>query len=182
MENSLSRRGDRDSAVVRAISLSSIDLLGYFEYRIGREDAPDLLAETMTTAWRRSADLPSDDVAARMWLFGIARNVLANAERGHRRRWRLANKLRAVTTPQSVVGVPADTGIEVRDAVNRLPKEQAELVRLVHWDGFSIVDAAQLCGIPDSTARSRYQAAKLQLRMILEPDRSGQPVSRAKAT
>ena len=168
----MSRRSDHDNAVLHAISLSSIDLLGYFEYRVGRDDAPDLLAETMTTAWRRSADLPSSQVEARMWLYGIARNVLANAERGGRRRWRLANKLRALTTPQSIVGVPADAGIEIRDAVDRLPKDQAELVRLIHWDGFTIADAAQLCGIPDSTARSRYQAAKLRLRETLEPDRS----------
>ena len=28
----------------------------------------------------------------------------------------------------------------------------AELVRLVHWDGFTITDAAQVMGIPASTA------------------------------
>src|ERR671914_808301 len=49
------------------------------------EDAEDAATEVFATAWRRRRDLPSepDD---RLWLFGIARRVHANAERAERRR------------------------------------------------------------------------------------------------
>ena len=161
-------RASRDDAVVAAISQASIDLLAYFEYRVGRDDAPDLLAETMTTAWRRAADLPADGEQARMWLFGIAKLVLANSERTGRRRIRLANKLRQLTHNAPLTAPPADVGLEVRDALTRLSPEHAELIRLVHWDGLSLVEAAELCGIPASTARGRYQSAKRQLREILD--------------
>ena len=59
--------------------------------------------------------------------------------------------------------------IEVRDAVSRLTPELRELVGLIHWDGFSISDAAGIIGIPASTARTRYQVARKQLARSLDP-------------
>lgn len=161
-------RAAREDAVIAAISHASIDLLAYFEYRVGRDDAPDLLAETMTTAWRRAGSLPTDPEQARMWLFGIAKLVLANAERTGRRRLRLASKLRDLTRSAPVTAPPADVGVEVRDALARLSPDHAELIRLVHWDGLTLVEAAEVCGIPASTARGRYQAAKRHLRELLD--------------
>ena len=55
----------------------------------------------------------------------------------------------------------------VRDAVLRLHADQRELVILLHWDGFTIVEAAELLGLNASTARSRYAAARHQLRDAL---------------
>jgi len=161
-------KASKDHAVIVAISLSSSDLLAYFEYRVGRNDAPDLLAETMTTAWRRAASLPVEPEQARMWMFGIAKLVLADAERSGRRRMRLASKLRDLTSRTAATTPAADAGIEIRDALNRLAPEHAELLRLIHWDGLTLVEAAQVCGIPSSTARSRYQAAKRDLRASLD--------------
>jgi RNA polymerase sigma-70 factor (ECF subfamily) len=57
----------------------------------------------------------------------------------------------------------ASHNAEVRDAVRRLPQAQRELVMLVHWDGFSIRDAAEVLGVNPSTARSRYAAARASL-------------------
>jgi RNA polymerase sigma-70 factor (ECF subfamily) len=161
------RGGDREAAVVAVISAASIDLLAYFEYRVGVTEAPDLLAETMITAWKRSDVMPVDAEEGRMWLFGVARNVLLNSDRASRRRWRLASKLRVLTHPTAQTASSADSGLDVRDAVDRLPPAHAELIRLVHWDGFTVAEAAEICGIPASTARGRYQAAKAQLRDAL---------------
>lgn len=41
-------------------------LLNYFERRVGIQEAPDLLAEVMATAWRRITVLPRDTEQARM--------------------------------------------------------------------------------------------------------------------
>lgn len=153
-----------DARFATALASASPALLSYFRRRAESDAAADLLAETMVTAWRRNSDLPSDPEQARMWLFGIARNVLLNAQRGERRRWRLADKVRdalALSAPAS------DHGIEVRDAIARLPDELAELVRLVHWEGLTIAQAAGVMGISASTARSRYQRAKSELRTAL---------------
>jgi RNA polymerase sigma-70 factor (ECF subfamily) len=154
--------------VIDTIAGNSVDILGYFARRVGRDDAADLLAETMMTAWRRIASLPAQEDQARMWLFGIARNVLANAERSERRRLRLANRLRLLIGDHSESPAP-DASSEVRDAVDRLPADQAEVIRLVHWDGFTLAEVAQLLQEPPTTTRSRYQRAKESLRQTLYP-------------
>jgi len=154
------------SDVVPALDANAGALLTYLERRVGVDDAPDALAEVMTVVWRRAADLPADATEARMWMFGIAKGVVANAARGKVRRAKLADRLRAVTA-SSVPASSADRGLEVRDAIERLDPGLAEMVRLVHWDGFSLAEAAALEGIPASTARSRYARAKRELATAL---------------
>lgn len=152
--------------VERILAAVAPALLGYFERRVEpRADAADLLTETLLAAWRRADDVPADDEEARRWLFGIARNVLLNAERGVRRRRRLASRLRAVLTDSAAPA--ADSGDEVRDALRRLPADLSEIVTLVHWEGLSIADAAAILGIPAATARGRYLRAKQKLRAAL---------------
>lgn len=156
-----------DSArLTAAVEANASDLLTYLLRRVGPDDAPDLIGETMVVAWRRVGDLPPDIERARMWLFGIARATLLNHARGQRRRWALADRIRLEPSAERS-GPAADAGAEVRDAIARLDPEQAELVRLVHWDGFSLVEAAELLGIPASTARGRHQRAKDELRTAL---------------
>lgn len=159
----------RDEPLTRALESSASDLLAYLERRVGADDAPDLLGETMVVAWRRVKELPSDDERARMWLFGIARGTLLNHSRGQRRRWALADRIR-LQVRESATAPPADEGAEVRDAIDRLEPELAEVVRLVHWERLSVADAAGLLGIPASTARGRYQRAKDQLRAALRQE------------
>lgn len=153
-----------DARLTAALTTASPDLLAYLQRRVGPDDAADLLGETMVVAWRRVRDLPEDPERARMWLFGIARGTLLNHTRGERRRWALADRIRAVS---SRVSPPADEGADVRDAIARLDPDHAELVRLVHWEGFSLVEAAEILGIPASTARGRYARAKEELRAAL---------------
>ena len=155
-----------DARLTAALREASADVLAYLQRRVGMDDAPDLLGETMIVAWRRVADLPTEPERARMWLFGIARGTLLNHARGERRRWALADRVRGERRADAS-SPPADDGVEVRDAIGRLDPELAELVRLVHWERLSLVQAAELLGVPDSTARGRYQRAKEQLRAAL---------------
>ncbi|MGJ9425281.1 RNA polymerase sigma factor [Nesterenkonia halotolerans] len=156
-----------DSPLDAALRANSVDLLHYFERRTTDDAAADLVAETMLVAWQREQDCPAGAEASRMWLYGIAHHVLNNAERGQRRRHRLANKLKTMLHPHEASHA-ADEGVEVRDAVQQLDPELSELVKLVHWEGFGVADAGQILGLPASTARSRYQRAKEQLREALE--------------
>lgn len=57
----------------------------------------------------------------------------------------------------------------VRDAVERLDPEQRELVKLIHWEGFSVKEAATILGLNPSTARGWYASAKQELRTALCP-------------
>lgn len=141
-------------------------LLGYFVNRVEvRADAADLVSETLATVWRHVRRVPEPRDESQMWVFGVARNVLRNHERGARRRDTLAARLRSalVEAPEA----DADELTELRVLVASLPIELAELVRLVYWDGFTIEDAARHLGIPASTARGRHQRAKAALQARL---------------
>ena len=143
------------------------DLLAYFERRVHvREDAADLLGETFLQVWRRQDRLPDDPTRQRMWLFTIAANLLANHRRSGRRKSALADRLRdqvAVTPTQP--DFPEQSA--VRDAVLRLHDAHRELVMLIHWDGFTVMEAAEVLGLNPSTARGRYAAARQTLREAL---------------
>lgn len=139
------------------------DLLRYLESRIGSDQAADALSETMLIAWRRARRMPASDHDARLWLFGIARNVVRNSDRSARRRSRLAAQIGADARVRGAQLAGADEGFEVREAISRLDPKHAEVVRAVHWDGFSLAEFAAIEGIPASTARSRYRKAKAQL-------------------
>ena len=156
------------SAAARtALRDASNDLLAYFVRRVpSREDAADLYGETMLTAWKNINKLPAGWERQRMWLFVIAANTLSNHRRTAQRRLILTDGLRdllAVTAPPPDV----ESAYAVRDAVLRLHDAQRELVMLIHWDGFNIVEAAEILGLNASTARSRYAAARVTLREAL---------------
>ena len=158
-----------EAGLLEALQGTAPDLLAYFERRVQpREDAADLLSEVMTQAWRRVDALPSDVERRRMWLFTIAHNVLFNHARTNRRRSALTERIR-----QQLADEPTPDHSEtaaVRDVVRRLPHAQRELVMLIHWDGFSIREAAELLGLNPSTARSRYAAAREALQRSFEPE------------
>lgn len=166
----MSRAADRQEAsrALDCIAACSPDLLAYFERRIDGPDAADLLSETMLTAWRRIDDLPQDDTEARMWLFGVARRILANAQRASVRRWRLAERLRGHLDSRPAAHDDAEA-LDVRDAVRRLPEDLRDLIGLVHWEGFTLTEAAGIVGIPASTARGRYRSARRRLAEMLTP-------------
>ena len=157
-----------ETGLLEALRGTAPDLLAYFERRVQpREDAADLLSEVMLQAWRRLDAAPSDLERRRMWLFTIARNVLANRARTNRRRSALTERIRQQLADTDAI--PDHLAVAVRDVVLRLPEAQRELVMLIHWDGFSIREAAELLGLNPSTARSRYAAAREALQRSLEP-------------
>lgn len=176
---------DARARIRAALQDSSADLLGYFERRVRvREDAADLLGETMLHAWRRHDTIPDDPTRCRMWLFTIAANVLANHHRSRRRRLALTDRLRGHLAGEPIAASGPDETEQhaVRDAVLRLRDAHRELVMLIHWDGLSILEAAELLGLNPSTARGRYAAARQALRdALIEREPLGvAPLSRVK--
>jgi RNA polymerase sigma-70 factor, ECF subfamily len=156
-----------DEATEGLIRASADDVLAYFERRVEqREDAGDLLADTLVVVWRRRRLCPADLEQQRMWLFTIARNVLSNHRRGVTRRHALGRRLREQLAVMPARCEPPD-GSEVLDAVRALPEDLRELVMLVHWDGFTLAEAGRILGIGASTARSRHAGAKARLRGLL---------------
>lgn len=144
-------------------------------------DAADLLGEVLLVVWRRIDSMPREPGQARMWMFGIARKTLAGGHRTIRRRRALANRLRqeirtAATSADlsgSATRPPADPRTErLTTAMNQLSTADLEILRLVHWDCFTLTEAAQHLHLRLSTTRSRYQRARTRLKQLLELDQT----------
>ncbi len=118
------------------------------------EDAADIVAETMLVAWRRIDDVPADGTA-RLWLYGVARRVLANHRRGQVRRDRLAERMRLqlVEVTPDLTSL-ADSNAVIRDGLAQLSDDDRELIMLTAWDGLDPREAAVVLGVPARTVRT----------------------------
>lgn len=142
-------------------------LLNYFARRVDPPtDAADLLNETLLVMCRRSGDLPANDEQARMWAFGVARRVLSTHQRGSRRRGALVERLRQHLWVHRADGATPEVD-RLHTALDALDPLDQEIIRLIHWDGFTQVEIAQLLDRPQGTVRSRYARARAALKKEL---------------
>ena len=148
-------------------------ILAYFLRRVGSPaDAADAAAETFAIAWRRSDRLPTDD--PRPWLYGVARRVLSNHRRAHRRRSSLDDRLRQTTpAPDDHDGASA----EVLDALDRLSEGDRELLTLVAWDGLAPREIARALDVPASVISVRLHRARRRLGAQLNVGRRERPAT-----
>ncbi|MFP5387866.1 MAG: RNA polymerase sigma factor [Thermoleophilia bacterium] len=144
-------------------------ILAYALRRTGDpEDAADVVAETFLTAWRRLGDVPTGD-RARLWLYGVARRVLANRHRAEQRRTRLGERLaESLRTELATHDLPRGEAAEALRAMGELSEEDRELLLLVSWEELSPGEATRVLGISALAARSRLHRARRRLRNLLE--------------
>lgn len=149
----------------RLIDESKRALFVYFARRVvSTDDAADLTGEVLLTMWRRAGAMPAEPVDARMWMFGIARNILANHRRALSRRRKLSDRLKGEALVSGDVRPVRD---DVWEALEALSSGDREIIQLVHWDGFSLAEAAKILGKKPTTVRSRYSRARAKLRADL---------------
>ena len=140
-------------------------ILGYALRRTSDpQDAADVLAETFLTAWRRLDDVPPGD-QARLWLYGVARRVLANHHRGERRRSALAADLGFRLREEFVQHPPDPT---VGAAFRGLPDGDRELLSLVGWEGLDHGEIAAVLGCSRNAVRIRLHRARRRFARALE--------------
>lgn len=136
-------------------------ILGYALRRTNDpQDAADVLAETFLTAWRRLDDVPPGD-QARLWLYGVARRVLANHHRGERRRSALAADLGSrLRDGLAVQDPPGGDLAGVGAAFRGLPESDRELLALVGWEGLDHGEIATVLGCSRNAVRIRLHRAR----------------------
>ncbi len=133
-----------------------------------REDAADVVAETFLIAWRRLREVPHD-AGARLWLYAVARRVIANLHRTERRRTRLGRRLaESLRTTLATHPAPGGEAAEVLRAMADLGDEDRELLLLVSWEELSPGEAAKVLEISSLAARSRLHRARRRLRTLME--------------
>lgn len=132
--------------------------------RLSVDEANDALAEVFLVAWRKIDELPEEPLP---WLYGVARNVVRNAERSHRRRFRLGAKLSTIV-PQTEAG-PEQRVVRraeerlVIDALATLNPEDRELLRLRAWEELSRSELAAILDISPEAVDMRTNRAKKRM-------------------
>jgi RNA polymerase sigma-70 factor (ECF subfamily) len=139
--------------------------------RLGVEpqQAEELAQETLLIVWRKAGVFDRARAAPSTWIFTIARNLRIDAARRNRRRGPFDDPS---DTPD---GEPAPDAVlaavqsesRVRQALDALPPEQAEVVRLSFFSDKPHAEIAEALKLPLGTVKSRLRLAMGRLRDLL---------------
>lgn len=133
--------------------------------------AEDFAQDAMLVVWRKADLFDSSRARAATWIFTIARNRRIDA---------LRRDSHAPPTPDVSLAPddPArpddllesdEDARRVRHAMEDLPAEQVELIRLSFFQDRPHAEIAASLGLPLGTVKSRIRAALQKLRAALEP-------------
>lgn len=137
------------------------------EERISQE----LMQETMTRVWLHASRFDLAKANASTWIFTIARNLFIDRVRKRKR------SEVDLTDPMLVrENDPSpDSGLDtaerneiLKKAIMSLPKEQAEVLRLVYLLGMKQQVVSEELSIPLNTVKSRLRLALEKLRRLME--------------
>jgi RNA polymerase sigma factor (sigma-70 family) len=154
------------------------DLLAYIIRRSqNAEDAADVLAETYLIAWQKLDAIPTGE-RARLWLFGVARNLLLKGASRRRSRHalverlageRLAGELRSAHPTHAPVEDEGSSAI--RAVLATLPERDREILMLTAWEGLTPKQIAAVVGTPVNIVRVRLHRARTRLKRDLTAPR-----------
>jgi RNA polymerase sigma-70 factor (ECF subfamily) len=125
--------------------------------RTDPDTADDVLAETLLVCWRRLDQVPEN---ALPWVYGVARNCLANIQRGERRQIRLAARITVVDPPQESERRSDEPDERVTAALAALRPDEADLLRLWAWEQLGAAEIGEVLGITPNAASIRLHRAR----------------------
>lgn len=142
-----------------------LGLITAYARRRGAHDPEELAAETMAIAWRRLADVPSDD--PRPWLIATARNLLLADRRRHGVSVADIDGVE-LAAPDDVPAPAVELDPELELALRSLSTQDREALLLVAWEDLTPAAAAASLGISASAFRVRLHRARRRLIYELE--------------
>lgn len=160
---------DRDARIEALFGTYAGAVLAYAMRRgTSRAEAEEVLAETFLIAWRHWQDIPSGELP---WLLAVARNVVANQTRSHKRQAALMARAMQTALTQEARSDPMESAVlsgEVRDALMKLSETDREALLLVAWEGLTHDEAAEVLGLSREAFTRRVGRARSRLRWLLE--------------
>jgi len=160
---------DRQGAIGEIHAALGATVLRYLQRLVGHDDAEDVLQQVFYEVWRHNDRYdPSRSLEA--WILGIARKRAID----HLRRRR--NPAVAV---ENLDHIPGNDGrewaeryaraCEVRNALNRLPAEQREVLALAYFGSYTQSQIATYLEVPLGTVKARAFRGLRRLADILPP-------------
>lgn len=129
-----------------------------------RELAADATQQTFIKAWK-AASTYDPDRSIKPWIYAIARRTAIDIYR-KRSRVIVRDDVDTVTLPHGLE--TAWEVFEVRAAVDELPDEERQVIKLSHFDGLTHTEIADAIGIPLGTVKSRSYRAHQRLIELLK--------------
>jgi len=150
----------RDAAWLEAVVREHASAVHRFIVRrAGRDEADDLTADVLATAWRRRADVPAG--AELPWLYRTAGFVVAN----HRRKGR---PVPVGDVPDEIdaddPAVRAVQDAQVREVLGALGARDRQILLLNAWEGLTGEALAEVLGIGRGGADAALSRARARLR------------------
>jgi len=156
----LAARDGDDVALTAAIRTGQPEVPRFLRMLVDPAELEDVVQDTFVRAYRALPRFRGDS-SGRTWLLAIARRAAADATRGRIRQRRLRLRAEGATAP-AVVADPGDEHA-LHDLVGALEPERREAFVLTQIVGSSYLEAAEICGVPVGTIRSRVARAREQL-------------------
>ncbi|MFG1605560.1 sigma-70 family RNA polymerase sigma factor [Actinoplanes sp. NPDC049265] len=162
---------DQDAELLRALHDEHGNALYAHAVRLSggdRQQAEDLVQETLLRAWRYPEALDPERGAVRSWLFTTARNLAIDAWR--RRSVRVGEVMTDVMPEPPPDTDEADRAVEawtVAEALGRLSQQHRDVLVECFYRGHSVAEAAARLGVPPGTVKSRTHYALRSLKMAL---------------
>jgi RNA polymerase sigma factor (sigma-70 family) len=155
------------------------DLLAYILRRSqSAEDAADVLADTYLIAWQKLDLLPAGE-GRRLWLFGVARNLLlkgaSRRRSGHRLLERLADELPSEHVEQTPVD---DRRYALRSALATLPEIDREILSMAAWEALTPKEIATVLKRSPNLVRVRLHRARSRLKRQLASEHGAELAAR----
>ena len=172
-----SRFASGDADTVRVVYQTYGRLVFAISYKVlgDRGLAEDATQQTFVQAWRAAGSYdPSRPLGA--WLTTIAKRVAIDVHRRERRNRGLDNVDTAVSSTLVVLPPSAEQihdVVEVRRALEDLPAQDRDLIRMQHFDELSHAEIASELDIPLGTVKSRSFRAHRRLAGLLTHLREG---------
>ena len=140
---------------------------GYARRRCDPIEAQDVVSDVFLVAWRRWSDVPPD---ALPWLLTVARNTIANRQRGERRA-RITTEVLTTLNRIARHATAADSEVigreQVLAALAELTDLEREAVLLVAWDGLTNSQACRVAGCSQRAFEVRLSRARARLSRAL---------------
>jgi RNA polymerase sigma-70 factor (ECF subfamily) len=163
-------RRDRQEAIGEIYVALGATVRGYLQNLVGHDDADDVLQRVFYEVWRHNGRYdPSRSLTA--WVLGIARKRAID----HLRRRR--HMAVALDDLEDVAGEDGRElaeryarAHEVREALNRLPNEQREVLVLAYFGRFTQSEIATHLEVPLGTVKARAFRGLRRLAQFLSHD------------
>ncbi|MCC7477340.1 RNA polymerase sigma factor [bacterium] len=153
----------------RALSKEAYEAAWRYSCRLcrSREDAEDLLQESLARAFTRHGQL-KDPQRFKGWLLSIVRSGFLNRYQRQRREDEQQSSYWYEHALQQQHEDPL--ALQLADAMARLPQQHCEVLGLFYLDGLSIEETGQVMGLSANVVRQRLFRARAAMRSLLNID------------